>query len=211
VDSSGCSDRLRSDGRARSAANIPLAAGGVKPVALTVTSLPGRGPFGRVHQRDANHPPHHDHRWRHDRPPFTREPVSGRAGRQPANCTDRDLRLHAARHARPQHGRDSRARHQLSLGHWERRAEPGWVRGGIQGSVHQPNELRDLGSRARSGASHLLLQVPQSAYNRAGLDPIRWSIRGILVSPGVWDCARFKLLNLDSQSGNLTPVTDARV
>ena len=62
-----------------------------------------------------------------------------------------------------------------------------------------------------SSTSRPLLEIPGSAYNRAGLDPIRWTNAGILVSPGVWDLGRTKLLNLDPQSANLTTVTDARV
>jgi hypothetical protein len=67
--------------------------------------------------------------------------------------------------------------------------------------------IADLGS----GTSHLLLQVPADAYNRAGLAPIRWSNRGILVTPGVWDCAPSKLLNVDPLSADLTPITDVQV
>jgi hypothetical protein len=65
----------------------------------------------------------------------------------------------------------------------------------------------DLGS----GAVRHLLQVPASAYNRAGLVPWRWTSSGILVSPGVLDPPRYKLLNLDPQSGTVTPITDAQV
>jgi hypothetical protein len=62
-----------------------------------------------------------------------------------------------------------------------------------------------------SGLSRILLQVPASSYNRAGLDPIGWSNTGILVSPGRWDGPRHALLNLDPQSAKLSPVTDAQV
>jgi hypothetical protein len=62
-----------------------------------------------------------------------------------------------------------------------------------------------------SSTSRPLLEISGSAYNRAGLDPIRWTNAGILVSPGVWDGGRTKLLNLDPQSANLTTVTDAPV
>jgi hypothetical protein len=62
-----------------------------------------------------------------------------------------------------------------------------------------------------SSTAHPLLEVSTSAYNRAGLDPIRWTNAGILVSPGVWDGGRSTLLNLDPQSANLTKVTDAGV
>jgi len=65
----------------------------------------------------------------------------------------------------------------------------------------------DLGS----GAIRHLLQVPRSAYDRAGLDPLFWSASGILVSPGVWDCFRNGLLFLDPQSGKLTPLADGIV
>ena len=61
-----------------------------------------------------------------------------------------------------------------------------------------------------SGVSRTLLQVPASSYNRAGLDPIRWTDTGILVSPARWDGPRVALLNLDSQSAKLTPLTDAQ-
>lgn len=62
-----------------------------------------------------------------------------------------------------------------------------------------------------SSAARPLLELSASAYNRAGLDPMRWTNAGILVSPGVWDGGRSKLLNLDPQSAKLTTVTDARV
>jgi hypothetical protein len=62
-----------------------------------------------------------------------------------------------------------------------------------------------------SGASGVLLHLPPNVYNSAGLIPLRWTSRGILVGPGAWDCARFKLLTLDPQSANLTPITDVRV
>jgi hypothetical protein len=62
-----------------------------------------------------------------------------------------------------------------------------------------------------SGLSRTLLQVPASSYNRAGLDPIRWTDTGILVSPARWDGPRHALLNLDPQSAKLTSVTDAQI
>jgi hypothetical protein len=62
-----------------------------------------------------------------------------------------------------------------------------------------------------SGSHRTLLQVPISAYNRAGLDPVRWTNAGILVSPGRWDGPRFGLLNLDPQAGTLTPAADGEV
>jgi hypothetical protein len=62
-----------------------------------------------------------------------------------------------------------------------------------------------------SGASSVLLHLPPNVYNSAGLIPLRWTSSGILVGPGAWDCARFKLLTLDPQSAQLTPITDVRV
>jgi hypothetical protein len=62
-----------------------------------------------------------------------------------------------------------------------------------------------------SSTARPLLELSASAYNRAGLDPIRWTNAGILVSPGVWDGGRSKLMILDPHSANLTTVTDARV
>jgi hypothetical protein len=62
-----------------------------------------------------------------------------------------------------------------------------------------------------SSTARPLLELSASAYNRAGLDPIRWTNAGILVSPGVWDGGRSTLLKLDPQSANLTTVTDAPV
>jgi hypothetical protein len=62
-----------------------------------------------------------------------------------------------------------------------------------------------------SGASRVLLHLPPTAYKSAGLVPLRWTSSGILVGPGAWDCARFKLLILDPQTANLTPITDVRV
>jgi hypothetical protein len=62
-----------------------------------------------------------------------------------------------------------------------------------------------------SSTARPLLELSASAYNRAGLDPIRWTNAGILVSPGVWDGGRTQLMNLDPQSATLTTVTDAPV
>ncbi len=62
-----------------------------------------------------------------------------------------------------------------------------------------------------SGAFRTLLQLPTSSYNRAGLDPIRWTSTGILVSPGRWDGPRHTLLNLDPQSAQLTTLMEAQV
>lgn len=62
-----------------------------------------------------------------------------------------------------------------------------------------------------TGASRTLLQTPAAAYNGAGLDPVRWSDTGILVSPGRWDGPRYALLNLDPQTGAITPLTDVEV
>ncbi|HXJ47617.1 MAG TPA: hypothetical protein VNF91_00485 [Candidatus Acidoferrum sp.] len=64
----------------------------------------------------------------------------------------------------------------------------------------------DLGS----GAVRHLIQISALAYNRAALDPMRWTANGILVSPGIWDGGRATLLNLDPQNGNLNTITDAR-
>jgi hypothetical protein len=59
----------------------------------------------------------------------------------------------------------------------------------------------------RSGAVRRLLQTAWAQYAHAGLDPIRWSAAGILVSPGVWDCYRVGLSRLDPNTGSLAPVS----
>ena len=62
-----------------------------------------------------------------------------------------------------------------------------------------------------SGTVRLLLQVPASAYNRAGLYIWRWTTSGILVSPAVWDGPRFGLSILDPKSGKQTPLAHEQV
>jgi hypothetical protein len=62
-----------------------------------------------------------------------------------------------------------------------------------------------------SSTVHSLLQVPASAYNRAGLYIWRWTSSGILVSPAVWDGPRFGLSILNPQSGKLTPLAKGQV
>jgi hypothetical protein len=77
----------------------------------------------------------------------------------------------------------------------------------LAGFVEYDFRIVDLSS----GASGVLLHLPPNVYNSAGLIPLRWTSSGILVGPGAWDCARYKLLTLDPQSAHLTPITDVRV
>jgi hypothetical protein len=62
-----------------------------------------------------------------------------------------------------------------------------------------------------SGRVHSLLQVPATAYNRAGLYVWRWTTSGIIVSPAVWDGPRFGLSILDPRSGKMTPLAQGQV
>lgn len=61
------------------------------------------------------------------------------------------------------------------------------------------------------GTSRRVRSIGPNDYSRAGLVTERWLPDGLLVSPGVWDCARSGLLSLDLNSGSLTHVADGEV